>query len=55
MNQIRDDCLKAVIKQIGKIGVKITDKPRITVQNIVASGSVDLNLNLNVFSVVPPT
>ena len=36
-----------VIKQIGKIGVKITDKPKITVQNIVASGSIDLNLNLN--------
>ena len=35
------------IKQIGKIGVKITDVPKITVQNIVASGSIDLTLNLN--------
>ena len=34
-------------QQIAKIGVKITDKPKITVQNIVASGSIDLNLNLN--------
>jgi transcription initiation factor TFIID TATA-box-binding protein len=36
-----------VIKQIAKIGVRITDKPKITVQNIVASGSIKLNLNLN--------
>ena len=39
--------IEQVIKQIGKIGVKITDKPKITVQNIVASGSIDLKLNLN--------
>lgn len=42
--------IDAVIKQIAKIGVKITDKPRITVQNIVASGSIDLSLNLNVLA-----
>ncbi len=41
------EVIDAVIKQIAKIGVKITDKPKITVQNIVASGSIDLNLNLN--------
>ena len=40
------EVIEQVIKQIGKIGVKITDKPKITVQNIVASGSIDLNLNL---------
>jgi transcription initiation factor TFIID TATA-box-binding protein len=39
-----------VIKQIGKIGVKITDKPKITVQNIVASGSIDMTLNLNILA-----
>src|SRR3990170_3480564 len=39
--------IEAVIKQIAKIGVRITDKPKITVQNIVASGSIKLNLNLN--------
>ncbi len=44
------EVIEAVIKQIGKIGVKITDKPKITVQNIVASGSIDLNLNLNVLA-----
>src|SRR3989344_2912957 len=35
------------LTQIAKIGVRITDKPKITVQNIVASGSIKLNLNLN--------
>ena len=39
-----------VIKVIRKIGVKITDKPKIKVQNIVASGSVNLNLNLNLLT-----
>ncbi len=41
------EVIDQVIKQIGKIGVRITDKPKITVQNIVASGSIKLNLNLN--------
>lgn len=41
------DVIKAVIKQIAKIGVRITVVPKITVQNIVASGSIDLQLNLN--------
>jgi transcription initiation factor TFIID TATA-box-binding protein len=40
----------AVIKQLAKIGVRITTKPKITVQNIVASGSIDLNLNLNILA-----
>jgi len=39
-----------VIKQLRKINVKITDKPKINVQNIVASGSIDLVLNLNVLA-----
>lgn len=42
--------IDAVIKQIAKIGVKVTDRPKITVENIVASGSIDLNLNLNVLA-----
>ena len=37
----------AVIKQLKKIIVKITIKPKITVQNIVASGMINLKLNLN--------
>ena len=44
------EVIKAVIKQIAKIGVKITQVPKITVQNIVASGSIELNLNLNVLA-----
>jgi len=39
-----------VIKQLRKINVKITDKPRINVQNIVASGSIEIQLNLNVLA-----
>jgi transcription initiation factor TFIID TATA-box-binding protein len=41
------EVINQVIKQLAKIGVKITDKPKITVQNIVASGSIDIKLNLN--------
>ena len=39
--------IDAVIKQLRKINVKITIKPKITVQNIVASGTINLKLNLN--------
>lgn len=44
------EVIKAVIKQIAKIGVKVTQVPKITVQNIVASGSIDLSLNLNLLA-----
>jgi len=36
-----------VIKQLKKVNVKITIVPKITVQNIVASGTINLQLNLN--------
>lgn len=36
-----------VIKQLKKVNVKITIKPKITVQNLVASGTINLQLNLN--------
>jgi len=36
-----------VIRQLKKINVQITTKPKITVQNIVASGFINLKLNLN--------
>ena len=39
--------IQAVIKQLKKINVNITAKPKITVQNIVASGTIDMKLNLN--------
>ena len=46
MAQVKE-VINQVIKQLARIGVKITDKPKITVQNIVASGSIDIKLNLN--------
>ena len=39
-----------MIKVIRKIGVRVTDKPKINVQNIVASGRVPWNLNLNLLT-----
>src|SRR4030066_2106036 len=39
--------IDAVIKQLKKINVRITAKPKIAVQNIVASGTINLKLNLN--------
>ena len=47
--QVRE-VIQQVIKQLTKIGVRVTDKPKITVQNIVASGSIELNLNLNLLA-----
>jgi transcription initiation factor TFIID TATA-box-binding protein len=44
------EVIEQVIKQLAKIGVRITERPKITVQNIVASGSIDVDLNLNVFA-----
>jgi len=44
--QVRE-VIREVIKQLRKISVRITTVPKITVQNIVASGSINMNLNLN--------
>ncbi len=44
------EVIRAVIRQIAKIGVRVTQTPKIEVQNIVASGSIDLNLNLNMLA-----
>ena len=41
------EVVQQVIKQLRKIGVNVTMKPKITVQNIVASGAINLDLNLN--------
>lgn len=41
------EVIQEVIKQLRKINVKVTITPKITVQNIVASGSINVNLNLN--------
>ena len=39
--------LKKIIKRLEKIGIKIKIKPEVKIQNIVASGSVGMALNLN--------
>jgi len=39
--------IEQVIKTLKKINIKITEKPKITVQNIVASGNINIMLNLN--------
>ena len=44
------EVIDQVIKTLKKINVHITDKPKITVQNIVASGSINMMLNLNYLS-----
>jgi transcription initiation factor TFIID TATA-box-binding protein len=49
IDQVRE-VIANVIKVLRKIGVKITDKPKINVQNIVASGSLNLTLNLNLLA-----
>src|SRR3989339_1862041 len=41
------EVIEQVIKTLRKINVRVTDKPKITVQNIVASGNIDMMLNLN--------
>ena len=44
--QVRD-VVQQVIKQLKKVNVYVKVKPKITVQNIVASGAINLKLNLN--------
>lgn len=45
-----DESLQQIIKSLEKINIKINIKPKINVQNIVASGSVGMDLNLNVLA-----
>ena len=42
--------IKKIIKSLEKIGIKIKIKPEVKIQNIVASGSVKMPLNLNVLA-----
>ena len=42
-----EESIKKIIKSLEKINFKITIKPEIKIQNIVASGSVGMDLNLN--------
>ena len=42
-----EKAMKEIVKNIEKIGIKIKIKPKITVQNMVASGAIGMDLNLN--------
>ena len=42
-----EESIKKIIKSLEKINVKVTIKPKIKIQNIVASGTVGMDLNLN--------
>tara|TARA_Y100000310_G_scaffold235499_1_gene238566 strand:- start:3631 stop:4179 length:549 start_codon:yes stop_codon:yes gene_type:complete len=50
MKKVKES-IDMIIKNIDKIKVKITAKPKFTVQNLVASGSIGLDLNLNALAV----
>ncbi len=45
------ESVKKIIQNIRKIGVKITIKPQIRVQNMVASGDIGMDLNLNALAI----
>ncbi len=46
--------IDAIIRQLKKLNIHVTIKPEITVQNIVASGNVGMDLNLNVLGIKLP-
>ena len=48
--KVKESVCKIIIN-IEKIGIKITIKPKIKVQNMVASGSIGIDLNLNTLAV----
>ena len=41
------ESIKQIIKSLEKINVKVNIEPKITIQNIVASGEIGITLNLN--------
>ena len=46
LNQVKES-IKKIIKSLEKINVKIKIEPKINIQNIVAAGSIGMDLNLN--------
>jgi transcription initiation factor TFIID TATA-box-binding protein len=44
------ESIERIIESLKKIGIKITITPKINIQNIVASGSIGMDLNLNVLA-----
>ena len=49
MHKLRE-AIKQIIKNVEKIGIKITAEPKVTVQNMVASGEIGMDLNLNMLA-----
>jgi len=49
MHDVRES-IKKIIKSLEKIKVKIKEIPEVKIQNIVASGSVGMDLNLNMLA-----
>lgn len=45
-----EQSIEKIIQSLKKIGIEIKIKPQISIQNIVASGSVGMDLNLNVLA-----
>ena len=45
-----DESIAKIIESLKKIGIEIKIKPEIKVQNIVASGSIGMDLNLNILA-----
>jgi len=46
--------IQAIIKSVKKLNIIVTVKPEIHVQNIVASGQIGMDLNLNVLGIKLP-
>jgi transcription initiation factor TFIID TATA-box-binding protein len=49
-----DRAILAIIKNLKKLNIIVTIKPEIKVQNIVASGQIGMDLNLNILGVKLP-
>lgn len=49
-----NEAIKKIIKSLEKINIKITIKPEIKIQNIVAAGAVGMDLNLNTLAIKLP-
>lgn len=45
------ESIEMIIKNLEKIKVKIAEQPKFSVQNLVASGSIGLDLNLNALAI----
>jgi len=49
-----DRSIQSIIRSLKKLNIHVTITPKITVQNIVASGSIGMDLNLNVLGLRLP-